>query len=373
MVRKTSGRWRGLLAGAVIAALALAACGGDDDDTTSDTTSAGGSTAASSDIDYSTLSGTLNGSGSSFQAAYDEAAIAGFAEEAPDVTVNYGAGGSGKGKQDLADGVVDYAGTDSLVKPEDLPKYDAGGGLLYFPTVAAPITVSYNLDGVDDLNLDADVLAGIFQGTITKWDDDAIAALNDGADLPDTAIVAAHRSDGSGTTSNFTKYLAAAAPDTWTLGSGDTVEWPSGGQAGNGNPGVAQIIKDTDGAIGYVDLADAETSELRTANIKNAAGEFVAPTLEGASAAVEGATIEADLTYSPLNAEGAEAYPITSPTWIIIYKNQSDATKGNAVKGFLSYILGPGQELANDAGYANLPDSLIEQAQAQLGQIVISG
>ncbi len=197
--------------------------------------------------------------------------------------------------------------------------------------------------------------------------------MNEGAELPDTDIVVAHRSDGSGTTSNFTKYLNGAAPDDWTLGSGDTVEWPSGTQAGNGNPGVAQIVKDTDGGIGYVDLADAETNELQTALIENAAGEFVGPTLDGASAAVAGATVEADLLYNPLNAEGAEAYPITAPTWIIIYKNQSDATKGEAVKGWISYVLSSGQDLANDAGYASLPDSLIEQAQAQLDQIVISG
>jgi phosphate transport system substrate-binding protein len=359
----------------IAGALALAACGGDDDDSTSSTTGAGGSTSETTagGVDLSSLGGTLNGSGSSFQQAFDEAAIEGFAEAAPDVTVNYGGGGSGKGKQDLADKVVDFAGTDSLIKPEDASKYDAGGGVLYFPTVAAPITVSYNVKGVDNLKLDADTLAKIFQAQITSWDDPAIAALNSGADLPSTDIVVAHRSDGSGTTSNFTKYLAAAAPSTWTLGSGDTVNWPASEQAGNGNPGVAKIVHDTEGALGYVDLADSDTNKLQQAQIKNAAGKFIKPTLAGASAAVEGAEVAADLTYSPLNAPGDAAYPITSPTWIIIYKNQTDKAKGEAIKGFLTFILNDGQDLATDNGYAKLPSALVDKAKAQLDSIVISG
>ncbi len=363
--------WRVLLAVLAVFAIVVAACGGDDDDSSSSTSSGGSSTTAGSNVDYSSLSGTLNGSGSSFQAAYNEAAIAGFAEVAPNATVNYGAGGSGKGKQDLADGVVDYAGTDSLVKPEDAPKYDAGGGILYFPTVAAPITVSYNLSGVDKLKLNVDTLAKIFQRQITTWNDAAIAATNSGVDLPSTAIVVAHRSDGSGTTSNFTKYLATAAPTTWTLGSGDTVNWSADTQAGNGNAGVAQIVKDTDGGIGYVDLADAEGAGLSTALIENAAGKFIAPTLDGASAAVDGAQVAADLTYNPLNAPGEKAYPITSPTWIIVFKNQSDATKGKTLVGFLTYILTDGQGLAKDAGYAPLPPSLAQQGLDQIDQIQV--
>jgi phosphate transport system substrate-binding protein len=359
---------------AVLAAFALlvAACGGDDDDSSSDTSGGSATTAAANKVDYSNLSGTLNGSGSTFQQAYDESAIAGFAEAAPNVTVNYGGGGSGKGKTDLQSKVVDFAGTDSLVKPEDLPKYDSGGGILYFPTVAAPITVSYNVKGIDKpLKLDADTLAKIFSRQIKTWNDPAIAATNSGVDLPSTNIVVAHRSDGSGTTNNFTSYLTKAAPSSWTLGSGDTVNWPSDTQAGNGNPGVAQIISQTDGAIGYVDLADSKASKLDTAQIKNTAGKYVGPTLEGAAAAVDGATVNTDLTYSPLNAPGAGAYPITSPTWILVYKNQSDATKGAAIKGFLNYILTDGQGLANDAGYAKLPSSLTDKAIAQLDQVKV--
>ncbi len=266
--------------------------------------------------------------------------------------------------------MVDWAGSDSLVKPEDMAKYAAKGGILYFPTVAAPITISYNLPGVDDLQLDASTLGGIFDRKIKTWNDPAIAATNDGVDLPDTDITVAHRSDASGTTNNFTKYLAAAAPDTWSLGSGDTVNWAADTQAGNGNPGVAQIIGDTEGAIGYVDLADSDAASLQQALIENADGDFVGPTLDGAAAAIENAEVAADLTYNPLNASGAGVYPITAPTYIIVTKTQS-ADTGETVKGWINYVLTGGQELANDAGFAPLPSSLADKAIAQLDQLTI--
>ena len=358
-------RWRVLVALLAAFVLLLAACGDDDNGS-----SGNGDTTTTEGNDFSNLSGTINGSGATFPQAFYESSIAGFAEAAPDATVNYAGGGSGKGKQDLADGVVEWAGSDSLVKEEDLPKYEAGGGILYFPTVAAPITVSYNLPDVDELKLDASTLGAIFSRKVTTWNDPAIAATNEGVDLPSTNITVAHRSDGSGTTNNFTKYLAAAATDTWTLGSGDTVNWPGDTQAGNGNAGVAQIVGDTEGAIGYVDLADATAAQLQTAEIENADGEFVAPTLEGATAALAGADVAADLTYNPLNASGSGVYPITAPTYIIIVKNQ-EADTGALVKGWIQYVLTDGQDLAEDAGYAALPDSLQEQAVDQLGQITI--
>ena len=202
------------------------------------------------------------------------------------VTVNYGGGGSGKGKTDLAGNIVQWAGTDSLIKPETVSTYK-GGTVLYFPTVAAPITVSYNLSGVKGLKLSADTLGQIISSQITKWNDPAIAADNSGVTLPNTAITVVHRSDASGTTNNFTHYLTLAATKTaWTLGTGDTVNWASSTKAGNGNPGVAQAIQATTGAIGYVDYADAMASKLSFASIKNKAGTFEAPTLDGASAAV---------------------------------------------------------------------------------------
>jgi phosphate transport system substrate-binding protein len=333
-----------------------AACSSDSTTTTS---------AASSG---SQLSGTLNGSGSSFQDAFNQKAKTEFAKTASGVTVNYTKSGSAAGKQDLANQVVQFAGTDSLIKDADKPTFK-GGEVLYFPTVGAPITVSYNLSGVDELKLSPDVLAGIFQGDITSWNDPKIAADNSGVTLPSTSIAVVHRSDGSGTTSNFTKFLKAASPSVWKLDAGDTVQWPATTQGAEKNSGVASLIKTTDGAIGYVDLADAVNADLHLASVKNADGSFVAPTLDAASAALAGADVSADLTYNPLNAKGADAYPITAPTWVIVYAKQPDAKVADALKGWIRFLLTDGQGLAQSVGYAPLPEALATKALAQLDKI----
>jgi phosphate transport system substrate-binding protein len=353
-------RWRLLALLAALATLA-GACGSND--------KSPGDAKGSTQTQAASLKATLNGSGATFPQACYEVAIAAFREEAPGVTVNYGGGGSGKGRQDLADGVVDFAGSDGVVKAEDKPKFK--GEFLYFPTVAAPITVSYNLAGVDTLQISPRTIAKIFQKEITTWKDAAIVADNPGAKLPATAITVAHRSDGSGTTENFTKFLKAAAPDVWKLDAGSTVNWPAGTQGGNGNAGVAQIVKSTVGAIGYVDLSDAKATGLQTAAIQNKAGKFVEPTLEGASAALAGTTVNEDLTYNPLWADGEAAYPITAPTWILAYQMQGDKAKGQALKAFLTFLVTDGQDLANDANYAKLPDTLKQKAVAQVDKLVI--
>lgn len=354
----------GLVSALLAVAMLAAACGGSDDNTTATDSNSGGSTATEP-----ALSGTLNASGATFPKAFYEVVVAGYKKVQPGVTVNYNATGSGAGRQALQDGVVDFAGTDGLVSANDVPKYK--GEFVYVPSTAAPITVSYNLADVKDLALDADTTAKIFQRQIKKWDDPAIAALNPGVRLPSTDITVAHRSDGSGTTENFTKYLVAAAPATWTLKSGSTVEWPADTQAGNGNQGVAQIVKNTVGAVGYVDLSDARASGLQFAKLKNKSGKVVAANLEGATAALAGAQLNADLTYNPLNADGADAYPITAPTWILVYKNQADKAKGELVKSFLRYMATDGQKLAKDVDYAPLPSGFQARVLAQIDSIVV--
>jgi phosphate transport system substrate-binding protein len=315
----------------------------------------------------------LNGSGSTFQKAYQEEAIVAFTKANPNVTINYGGGGSGKGRQDLADQVVELAGSDSAYKDADLAK-NKGGEILYFPILLGPITVSYNLDGVESLQLSPETVAKIFQRDIKKWDDAAIAADNPGVKLPATDIVVAHRSDGSGTTDNFTKYLdqtvgAAGGGTVWKLKSGSTVEWPADTQAGQGNAGVAQIVKATAGAVGYVDLSDAKASGLRFAAIKNQAGKFVAPTAEASSSAADGIEIKDNLLFSALNAKGDTAYPITYQSWVIVYAKQTDAAKGAALKAYLKYLLTDGQALLPGLDFAPLPKSLQEKALAQLDKI----
>lgn len=368
-----SGKQRMVLAGIVSLALFASACGSDEateSTSAADTTLAGDTTTSAAELN---LEAELNASGATFPKTFYEEAIAAFTENNDGVVINYAGGGSGKGRQDLADQIVDWAGTDGTIKDEDLPGFK-GGDVLYFPTVVAPITVSYNL-GVDDLQLSPATIAKIFQRDITVWNDAAIAEDNPGVDLPDTPITVVHRSDSSGTTSNFTKFLEKSvgteAGGIWTLGTDSTVEWPADTQAGEGNGGVAQIVQSTDGAIGYVDLSDATDAGLKMALVGNAAGEFVAPTLEGASAAAASATINDNLTFSAIWAEGADAYPITAQTWIIVYKVQTDAAKGEAVKAFINYLLTEGQTIAPEVNYAPLPAELAAKAIAQLDQLEI--
>jgi phosphate transport system substrate-binding protein len=318
---------------------------------------------------YGDLTATLKGSGSTFQQNYDNAAIKLLTSVVPGLRIDYAGGGSGQGKSDLADGTVDFAGTDSLVKPEDASKYSSR--LLYFPTVVAPITVSYNLRGLDRLNLDGPVLAGIFSGKVTTWDDPAIAALNPSTTLPSTPVNVCRRSDASGTTTNFSKYLVSAGGPAWTLGSGDAISWPAGTQGADGNGGMAQCIKGKDGSIGYVDLSDAKSQHLTFASVRNRAGEFVQPTLEAASAAAAHAEIADDLTYSPIDTDGAGVYPITSPTWVIVLEHQPDRAKGTGLKAFLEFLLTDGQDksFTSSVNYAPLPKELARRALARVAEI----
>ena len=358
-------RQRRLAAVATLAALGVlvGACGKSGSSSTS--TTAPGTTAVK------LAAATLNGSGSSFQKAFDDEAITEFVAEHSGVTVNYAGGGSGKGLTDLKGKLVDFAGSDAPIAAADIANYGGAGAVLYFPTVVGPITVSYNLSGVSKLTLSGPTIAKIFAGKITTWNDPAIAADNPGATLPATKVTPVHRSDSSGTTRNFTLYLTKVDPTDWTYGTGTTVSWP-GGATGNTNTGVAQTIKAADGSIGYVDFSDAKASSLTFASVINSSGKTVAPTLAAASAAAASATVNADLTYDPTNAPGADTYPITSPTWVLVYKAQTDKAKGTALKAFLSFVLTTGQtDVAGKTDFAPLAGDLLTKAKAQLDQIVI--
>jgi phosphate transport system substrate-binding protein len=313
---------------------------------------------------------TINGSGSTFQKPYQEVAIDAFTKANASVKINYGSGGSGKGRQDLADQVIDFAGADSPYKDADLAK-NKGGDVLYFPILLGAITISYNIDGVDKLQLSPVTIAKIFQRDIKKWNDKEIAADNPGVKLPDGDIVVAHRSDGSGTTDNFTKYLDKTAKDVWKLKSGATVEWPADTQAGTGNSGVAQIVKSTKGAIGYVDLSDAKASGLKFATVKNQAGKFIEPTTESASAAGDGIEIKDNLLFSALDPPGDAAYPITYQSWVIVYAKQTDHAKGAALKSYIKYLVSDGQSQLKALDFAPLAKGLADKAVAQLDKIQV--
>jgi phosphate transport system substrate-binding protein len=328
------------------------------------------SAASSSSTSTNLKAATLNGTGSTFQLGFNQVVIGAFKQQQKAVTINYQGTGSGQGRTDFANKVTDFGGTDAPYAAGTAP-----AGILYFPTVIAPITISYNLDQVKNLQLSADTAAKIFQAQITNWNDPAIKADNPKAKLPNQTITVVHRTEGSGTTQNFTNWLVKAAPGTWTLGTGSTVQWPASTQGAQGNPGVGSLIQETPGAVGYVDLSDAHALSLHFAAVKNSGGNYIAPTLAASSTAVNAATINPDLTFDPINAPGAKAYPLTSPTWIMVYANQTDAKKGAALKGWLTFIYGTssgqGQALAESVDYAPLPSKLLKLAKAQLSKIVI--
>ena len=357
-------------AGLAVCAVALAACSSSSSSSSS-STSTGTTSAPAASSSSASLSGTLNGSGSTFQTVFQQSAIAAFRSVDPGITVNYGSGGSGKGRTDLASGVTNFGGSDTAPVPAAEVANFKGKTVLYFPVFLGPITISYNLSGVTNLKLDATVLAEIFSGKITKWNDPAIAALNSGTSLPSTPITTAVRSDSSGTTQNFSLYLMEAAGSAWTLGSSSTIKWPSTARAGAGNPGVAQVVKSTAGAIGYVDYSTAKASGLTFASIKNSSGSYVAPSPSSASAAGNGITIASNLTFHAVDSPNAQAYPITYQSWDLVYATQPNANDAALLKAYLGYLLSPtgGQQLLGGLGYAPLPSSLDQKAVAQLSQI----
>ncbi|MDQ2814581.1 MAG: phosphate ABC transporter substrate-binding protein PstS [Actinomycetota bacterium] len=353
----------------VATALSLVACSSSSSSSSpsTGTSSSSGSGAASSS--NAKLSGTLNASGSTFQTTYQEAAIQAFKSVQSGMTVNYGNGGSGKGRTDLASGVTNFGGSDSPIPAAELSNFK-GKTVLYFPVFIGPITMSYNLPGLSKpLQLDPTVIANIFQGKVTTWNNSAIAADNPGVTLPNTAITIAVRSDSSGTTQNFSLFLKDAVPSVWKLGSSSTIKWPATARAGSGNPGVASIIKSTPGALGYVDYADAKASGLIFASVKNKIGSYIAPTPTSASASAAGVTVAPDLTFHAVWGSGATAYPITYQSWDLVYATQPNANDAAMLKAYIGYLVGDGQKLLPSLGYAPLPANIDQMAITQLSKI----
>lgn len=351
---------------AALLSVGVAACGSDSSssDTTSSSTTSGASTPA-----------TLNGAGSTFSAPL--ISEWGSKLKGQDITVNYQPVGSGAGVAQLAQGTVDFAGSDPSLTPDDV-KTLTKGTPVQIPIAFGAITASYNVSGVDaGLKLDGETLANIYLGTVKKWNDPAIAKLNDGVTLPDTAITVVHRSDSSGTTKGFTQFLAAYSP-AWKDGPGidKDIKWPTGTGA-KGNDGVAAAVKQTDGAIGYVEQAYALQNNFTFADVKNSSGNFIAPTLESTTAAGEGIDIPQDLGISVIDSPNPKAYPISSQTFIISYDDLCKAgmSKANAAGyvAFLDYALGDGQAVAKDLSYAPLPTDVQTPALAAADGLMCNG
>jgi phosphate transport system substrate-binding protein len=346
----------GIIAGiALTATFALSACGSDNKSTAS---TAGASAAAGS-----CASGSLTAQGSSAQKNAMAEWIKTYQGTCPDAKIDYQGTGSGAGVTAFSSGTADFAGSDSALKPEDQPGADAkcpGGAALNLPMVIGPISVVYNLDGVDSLQIDAPTLAKIFAGKITKWDDPAIAGQNSGVKLPSTAIASVHRSDESGTTDNFTKYLSKTAASDWTFSNAKAWKAP-GGTGAKGSDGVAAAVKSTVGSIAYVELSFAQNSDLKMAKVKNGAGEYTELTGASAGKTIEGAKITgtgSDLSMSiDYATTTAGAYPIVLVTYEIACSKGSP--KAAAIKGFLTYTSSTGgQASLSGLGYAPLPDSI---------------
>jgi phosphate transport system substrate-binding protein len=354
----------GIMAGlALTATLALAACGSDNNNAPSASGSSGGATGGGGSI--SCASGTLTAQGSTAQANAMAQWIKAYQTACSGAQINYQGTGSGAGQTAFISGTADFAGSDSPLPDADQPKADArckSGPAIHLPMVTGPIAVAYNLSGVTDLQLKPATLAQIFAGKITKWNDPAIKADNASASLPSTAILTVHRSDSSGTTDNFTKYLAAAAKTDWTFAH-DKVWKAPGGTAQKGSDGVGGAVTKTAGAIGYVEWSYAQVNNLSTAKIYNGAGEFTALTGDAAGKTIASAKVTGtgdDLKLSiDYNTTAAGAYPIVLVTYEIVCDKGNPADKLGLLKSFLTYISGTAaQSSVSSIGYAPLPDSV---------------
>jgi phosphate transport system substrate-binding protein len=357
---------------AIGAALVVAACGSSS--SSSSAPAPGGSSSGSSG-GSSSASGTISGAGSTFAAPiYMQW---GSTLKGQGLTVNFNAIGSGAGIAELQSATVDFAGSDPAMLPSEVQA--AKGPVAQFPIGFGAITVSYNLSGVKSgIKLDGKTLGDIFLGKVKTWNDPEITALNPGLSLPSTSITVVHRSDSSGTTKAFATFLSDYSP-AWTAAAGKpdkTVKWPTGTGA-KGNSGVAAAVKQTAGSIGYVEQAYALQNGFTYASVKNSSGKYIAPTLAAASAAAEGIKVPPDLTISTINSPNAAAYPITSQTFVVVYKDMCKAgiSQGAAsgVKKFLDYGLGAGQAVEKQLFYASLPASLLSKAQAQLKTLTCNG
>ncbi len=277
------------------------------------------------------------------------------------VEINYQAVGSGAGIKQLKNNTVDFAGSDAPLKDKDMK--DMPGEVIQFPSVGGAVVVAYNVKGApENLKMTGPLVADIFMGKIKNWNDPAIAAANPGVKLPAVGINPAHRSDGSGTTNIFTTYLSQVSPEWKTkMGAGKTVDWP-GGVGGKGNDGVTSAIRQGDGGIGYIELAYAMQNKINVAAIKNKAGNFVVPSAETTTNAIEGALplVQADITAPISNADGAQAYPIAALTYILVYKQGKSAEQTKATVDFLKWAMTDGQPEAAKLDYAPLPQPLID-------------
>ena len=355
-----------LAVGAVAGALTLgvAACGSS---SSSDNATASGG---------SSVSATLNGAGSTFAAPIYQQWGSNLKDNG--LTINYQSVGSGAGVAQFTAGTVDFGATDPPLKDEEVTAAKKKGDPLEFPVAFGAITVSYNVNGVDKgLKLDGKAVADIFLGKVKKWNDPEIAGQNAGTSLPGTKIAVVHRSDSSGTTKGFTQFLANYSPE-WKSGPGvdKDIKWPAGTGA-KGNDGVAAQVKQTDGAIGYVEQAYALQNGFTFADVKNKSGAYIAPTLESTSASGDGIDVPDDLRINVIDSPNPKAYPVTSQTFAITYQDPCkaglDKNKAAGLQKLLTYLVGDGQATIEKLSYAKIPSALQSKVKAAIDGMQCNG
>jgi phosphate transport system substrate-binding protein len=351
----------GKLAGlALVGAVALTGCGSDNN------TSGSGNPKSSDGASPSIAcdKGDLKGAGSTFQKNIVAQWIKDYTAACTGATVDYQGIGSGAGIKQFGSGTIDFAGSDSTMKPDEQTAADAtcGSPAIHLPVTAGGIAIAYNLKDVKDLQLSPVTIAGIFQGTITKWDDAAIKADNPGATLPATAITAVHRDDSSGTTDVLSKFLTADAASAWKLGTGKELKWAAAIQGASKSDGVTQAVAGTEGGVTYVEVSFVESGGLQSAKVKNGAGEYAALDAASVTKALGGASLpdsgnDLKVKYDFANTTPG-AYPITAVSYEIVCTKAKDAAKQALLKSFLTYAVGAGQASAEKAGFAPLPTEL---------------
>jgi phosphate transport system substrate-binding protein len=311
----------------------------------------------------------LNGAGATFPYPIYSKWFSEYHKLHPNVQINYQSIGSGGGIRQISERTVDFGATDGPMTAEQLQN---ASGIMHFPTVLGADVPIYNIPGVDaELKFTGHVLADIFMGKITKWNDKAITSLNPGVNIPDTDIAVVHRSDGSGTTYIFADYLAKVSAEWKTkVGVSTSVKWPVG-VGGKGNEGVAGQVKQQPGSIGYVELIYAIQNKIDYGQVQNMSGRFVRASLDGvtASAAAAANAMPADFRVSITNAPGENVYPISSFTWLLVYQHQKDAAKGKIITDFMHWMLKDGQKYCADLGYAPLPQQVVALEESALARV----
>jgi phosphate transport system substrate-binding protein len=310
----------------------------------------------------------LQGAGATFPAPLYQRWIAEFGKANPDIQINYQGIGSGAGIKQFTQGLVTFGASDAAMTDDEIAKVKQG--VVLIPATAGSIVLAYNLPGVENLRLSREAYVGIFLGKVTKWSDPIIAKSNPGVKLPDLPITVCTRSDGSGTNFVFTQHLSAVSPEFKDkVGKGTTVTWPTG-VAGKGNDGVTALIKQTPGAIGYVEYGYALNNKLTFAELENKAGEYVKATPESEASTLSTTQFASTVLRGwPEDPDGKGDYPIATFTWLLLYKTGNDKTKLDALKKFITYGLSDGQKLATDLGYIPLPADIIAKATAALKDV----